>query len=327
MPSRSARSKNSRLLLFVIVAALGWAAWKVVTGGGGGPDPEQLAFRPLPYVNYGLKPSFTRRSERVLTSNALGYRGEEIEQPKPAGRFRILCLGGSTTYTSFTDDDATYPARLEAHLREARPDLDIEVVNGGVESYTSAESLANLAYRGLDLEPDMVVVYHAANDYRVRRYPDFDGGYTPYRRVWDGGTDDYEPGEGERAGGINVLVQHAPRAGGPSEEENARRHGAAVFRRNLLSIVGLARTHGIRPVLVTFATSDAACASPDLVRGVDEHNDVIRALCAEQSVPCIDFAPRMEQRAELWADCVHVTTEGADLKARLVAEELVGLLP
>ena len=66
MPSRSARSKNSRVLLLVVVVGLGWAAWRLVTGGGGGPDPEQLAFRPLPYVNYGLKPSFTRRSERVL---------------------------------------------------------------------------------------------------------------------------------------------------------------------------------------------------------------------------------------------------------------------
>ena len=60
--------------------------------------------------------------------------------------------------------------------------------------------------------------------------------------------------------------------------------------------------------------------------GIAEHNAVIRELCAAEGVPCIDFAPAMEQRADLWQDPVHVTPEGSALKARLIAGELVDQL-
>jgi lysophospholipase L1-like esterase len=327
MPStrKSSRPRQSRLLLLVIVVGLGWGAWRLVNGGA--PEYEALAIRPLPYVNYGWKPDRTRGGELVRTSNSDGFRGEQIERPKPDGRFRIVCLGGSTTYTSFVDDDQTYPVLLEAELRAALPDLDVEVINAGVESYTSAESLANLAFRCLDLEPDMVLIYHAANDVRPRRYPDFDAGYTPYRKVWDGSTDDFVKGAGE-LGGFNVFVQHPPRGGeatSAEQAENARRAGTAVFRRNMLSLIGLARVHGIQPVLVTMA-SNRQKSTQSLSAGISEHNAVIRELCAAEQVACIDFASRMEQREALWQDSVHVTPEGSALKARLIAEELIGQL-
>lgn len=325
MPSKSSRPQRSRVLLVVIVVLLGWGAWRLVQDGA--PDSEALAIRPLPYVNYGWKPNRTRQGELVRTSNSDGFRGPEIESPKPDGRFRIVCLGGSTTYTSFVNDDQTYPVLLEAALRKARPDLDVEVINAGVESYTSAESLANLAFRCLDFDPDMVVIYHGANDFRPRRYPDFDSAYTPYRKVWGGSTDQYVKQDGE-LGGINGFIQHPPRGGEgtPAEQaENADRAGTEVFRRNLVSLIGVARAHGIQPALVTLAYSDSDCPS-GLAAGIREHNEVIREVCAEQQVPCLDFAPLMEQRPDLWQDAVHVTPAGAEVKARLIAQELLGQL-
>ncbi|MDG2150137.1 MAG: GDSL-type esterase/lipase family protein [Planctomycetota bacterium] len=325
MPSKSSRPQKSRVLLMAIVLLLGWGAWRLTEGGA--PDFEDLAIRPLPYVNYGWKPNRTRQGELVRSSNSDGFRGPEIERPKPEGRFRIVCLGGSTTYTSFVNDDETYPVLLEAELREARPDLDVEVINAGVESYTSAESLANLAFRCLDFEPDMVVIYHAANDFRPRRYPDFDSAYTPYRKVWDGATDEYVKQGGE-LGGINGFIQHPPSSGQetPTEQaENASRAGTEAFRRNLVSLIGVARAHEIQPVLVTLAWSDSDCP-PGLAAGIREHNEVIREVCAEQQVPCLDFAPLMEQGGELWQDAVHVTPAGAEVKAQLIAQELLGQL-
>ncbi len=326
MPSRSSRPKNSRLVLVVILGLLGWGAWSMVNGGGA-PDYDKLAIRPLPYVNYGWKADFTRQGEWVRSTNPDGFRGDEIVRPKPAGTFRIVCLGGSTTYTSFVDDDQTYPVLLEQELSEAFPQRKFEVINAGVESYTSAESVANLAFRCLDFEADMIVVYHAANDVRPRRYPDFDAGYTSYRKLWDGRTDNYVKREGE-LGGFNTFIQHPPNGGEQTEAqklENAARAGTRAFRNNLLSLVGLARVHGMQPVLVTMAASRSKCTA-DLASGIREHNDVIRSVCAEQGLPCIDFAPKMAQADELWRDAVHVTSEGSVLKAKLIAEELAGFL-
>jgi len=323
MPTSRQRPQRSRLGLVVVLGVMGWLVYMAVMGGfGSGPDYEKLAFRPLPYVVYGLKPDFERSNGS--RTNSVGFRGDEIEMPKPAGRFRILCLGGSTTYTSHVPDGQTYPELLEQELRTLKPEMDIEVINGGVESYTSAESLANLAYRCLEFEPDIVVVYHGANDYRPRRYPDFDAGYADYRQPWSGSTEGFEQRSGE-LGGINAFIQIPPRESSTSEAENARANGTQVYRRNLLSLIGVARVHGIQPVLVTFAPA-ADKISADAAGWIAEHNEVVRDLCQEQGVPCIDFAPRMTQRPGLWADEVHVTPEGAAIKARLIAEDLATYL-
>lgn len=329
MPSR--RPQRSRAGLFLIVAALGYGAYLLVFPGGG-PAYEDLAFRPLPYVNYGFKPDFTRSGPEVRTTNSDGFRGPEIARPKPAGVYRIVCLGGSTTYTSFTDDDQTYPVLLEQELEQRLPGRDFEVINAGVESYTSAESLANLAFRCLDFEPDAVLVYHGANDVRPRRYPEFDSGYTPYRKVWDGGTDDYVKRSGE-LGGINTFIQHPPVPEGTDPMANLADHGPAVFRRNLASLAGLARAHDVRPIFVTFAASDdfeladrGVAPDASLRAGIREHNGVMRALCTERGLDLVDFAPRMTLTREMFRDQVHVTPAGSALKARLIAEGLADLL-
>lgn len=57
----------------------------------------------LPYLNYTLSPDYEG-------NNGLGFRGPEIELPKPDGVFRIIAAGGSTTYGFFIESEETYPA-------------------------------------------------------------------------------------------------------------------------------------------------------------------------------------------------------------------------
>ena len=51
------------------------------------------------------------------------------------------------------------PAQLERELKNRIPNQTVEVVNFGVLQYTSAESFAAFALRGVDLHPDVVVIY------------------------------------------------------------------------------------------------------------------------------------------------------------------------
>lgn len=302
------------------------ASWAVATLGAvaeAGVPAEQVAFRPLPYVMFGLKPGFERQGERRRSSNAHGFRGPEIELPKPAGRTRILCLGGSTTYAFAVDDSDAYPRVLERRLREQGHDVD--VINAGVESYTSAESLANLLFRGLQLDPDIVLVYHAANDVRPRRYANFSEDYAHYRKAWEGGTASYRPQGGE-LGGINQFIQLPPPESTTDVATLLQVNTPAVFARHLTSLAAVTRAHGAVPVFVSFARSPEP-TDELLGAGIDEHNRALREVASRHDVTLIDLARSFPRDIALFVDDIHLGQEGNRLKAEAIAEGLAALLP
>lgn len=347
-PSRRPRRSRVGFLIYVVVLllltwqVLGWvkpnlvaltpvgflqASWAVATGGALPHDEElaeQIAYVPAPYVMYQPKPSFTRGGEPRRTTNRLGFRGPEIELPKPDGRTRILCLGGSTTYSFAVDDEHTYPVLLEAELRERYSWRDFEVINGGVESYTTAESLANLAHRGLQLEPDIVIIYHAPNDVRPRRYANFTPSYAHYRKPWGGSTAGYRDDVRGELGGINQFIQHAPPASDLDVPDLLALNPPTAYRRNLTSLVGVARAHGIRPVFVTFAGHPQP-GDAGLAQGIREHNAVMSALATEMGVHTIDLATVFPADAALFADDIHLLDAGNAAKAELIADGLAPL--
>ncbi len=122
-------------------------------------------YQPHRFLGYIPAPGFERGGNR---HNEWGFRGQPFPREKPLGEFRIFCLGGSTTYTSFVQDsDLSYPSLLEDELRQ-RGYSGIRVINAGVEGWTSHESLINFQLRILDFSPDLIVVYHAVNDLSAR---------------------------------------------------------------------------------------------------------------------------------------------------------------
>ncbi len=241
------------------------------------------------YLGYFPTPGWANGRNR---HNALGFRGGEIAWPKPAGEYRIVCLGGSTTYTSFQfDASESYPARLQDELR-ARGYENVAVINAGVEGWSSHESLVNLAMRVLPLEPDCVIVYHGINDIHSRIVwpPE---SYTDDNRGWkDPIIDDvYMPPWWEYSALIRVALVTAglrppqgaientinPRAGTSYElqfreqfmaatypqdifvahpvTEMIATNTPAVFERNLRNIARLTKGDGAEIVLATFAYS------------------------------------------------------------------------
>ena len=122
-------------------------------------------YSPHRYIGFYPTPDYIKGEDR---HNSLGYRGDEISMPKPDGQFRIACLGGSTTYTSEVNDyRKSYPYLLEKYLR-AQGHSDVTVINAGAGSWSSWESLINFELRVLDLDPDMIIVYHGINDISPR---------------------------------------------------------------------------------------------------------------------------------------------------------------
>lgn len=130
-------------------------------------------------VHHSLKPSRTfairhpdgEGSIRV-TLNGLGLRGSEPTVPKPAGVFRILCLGDELTLAQQTLENETFCSLLQQQLGQ-RLERRVEVLNAGVPEYCPLLSYLRMKHELLGLAPDLVVVNFdmgdVADDHHYRR--------------------------------------------------------------------------------------------------------------------------------------------------------------
>jgi len=158
----------------------------------GDKDGDKLPrYLTLPYLGYVPNPGYVK--EGVLQHNDAGYRGTKVPLRK-TGTFRVLCLGGSTTYGLGVDrPDQSYPAQLDsilvAHFRNdeilSKKYSGAEVINAGLEAGTSAEELEQYLFKYRYYRPDVVVVHSGVNDAQIMNNTetDFQLDYTDYRRL------------------------------------------------------------------------------------------------------------------------------------------------
>ncbi|MEP7121123.1 MAG: SGNH/GDSL hydrolase family protein [Byssovorax sp.] len=97
-----------------------------------------------------------------VKTNALGFRGDEIDRVAPPGRQRIVAIGDSVTDGFFADNDATFPAQLQRYLRAAG--RDVEVINAARGGGSIDKEYAILREHGFPLQPDVVVLTFVTND-------------------------------------------------------------------------------------------------------------------------------------------------------------------
>jgi lysophospholipase L1-like esterase len=310
------------------------------------------------YLPFIPTPGWSRGKNR---HNSLGYRGEEVAVPKPRGVFRIAVLGGSTIYTVEVDDyRESFPYQLQQELRRNRP--AIEVVNAGCPMYSSWESLMNLELRVLDLQPDLVMVYHGINDVHARLvYPgsayvgDNSGSRRPYdppeESLWDRsallriartdlGFRAHETGQlyfrtfhgvpTNHAEDFRQQVLEGTYPSGVFEQRTAQEmlhsNVPTYFARNLRNMVAISRMNHAEAVLLTFAWSphfqDPRVSSAEYQSAYEEQNALVLDICREHEVPCYDLSREMPRDPGLWTDGRHVNARGAAVKARLVARFL-----
>lgn len=101
-----------------------------------------------------------------FTTESHGLRCRtEVVTPKPAGLYRIFCMGGSTTECAYLDDADAWPALIEAELTARFPDERIQVASAGVSGATSADHVTQLARDLLPLEPDCILLMCGLNDH------------------------------------------------------------------------------------------------------------------------------------------------------------------
>jgi lysophospholipase L1-like esterase len=150
-------------------------------------SPQQSTiFEGDPLLLWRLKPNldhvywdFTN-----VSTNAQSFRADYPIGRKPAGTFRIVCLGDSVTFgyrvppvwpekpMDFNPEWQPYPMLLEKELRKANPNRSIEVFPMAVPGYTSHQGLAWLRRDIGYLQPDMVIASFGWNDASLSDAPD-----------------------------------------------------------------------------------------------------------------------------------------------------------
>ncbi len=105
--------------------------------------------------------------------NSHGFRSEEMSKQKPDGVYRIFVLGGSTVLSRGTSFEKTSSKLLEKLLQQHFPHKKIEVINAGVDGYTSEHSLIQYLFKIKDFAPDMIVMWHGINDWYYSCTPSY----------------------------------------------------------------------------------------------------------------------------------------------------------
>jgi len=303
------------------------------------------------YSAYALKPGYERAGfERI---NALGLRGPEVATPKPPDTYRIVAVGGSTTFGVYLPWQSAYPYQLQEVLRKRFGTDRIEVINAGLTGSTAAETYHRLPTQILPLQPDMVIVYHAFNDLLPRVFNDYQDDYYHFRR-----SDPNNPPGLTRF----YLYRLALRALSPSyfhenynlanivwktenlphtDTQRARNFLTSdnrAFRMNMDNVVTLLQAKNIDVVLASFALEPDIWHWQEIIPpylwelGIGANNEVIRELATQHAAPLVPFAEAPFARGSadygepLFDDSIHMGPEGNRFKAEVFADTVAPLL-
>ncbi len=121
-----------------------------------------------------------------IDHNSQGYRGKAVPMDHTSDIYRILCLGGSTTYGwTVRHAESTYPAQLELLMNEHPPAgyRAVEVINGGAPYATSAEMLAYYHFKFHYYKPDLVILNEGGNDAEAMMEPNYQPDYSNWRQA------------------------------------------------------------------------------------------------------------------------------------------------
>jgi len=352
------------LLLLFITAELGLRA--LARQSDYVPRPRLPVLADHFLLGQALIPGASYESDLARVAvNSLGFRGPEFSPEKPTGTFRIFALGGATTFGHFpsiSSDATTYPARLETLLNAEKLDTAViryEVINAGVPGYSVRTSLQNLAARILFFDPDMIVVYHGADD--LARYGAEDDLVRPlldsFARSGPGAVCfDCLLGWSYAMQGLRYSLDGWSKAGAPRSHSSAG-EGERVwtpdsrypeaYRRDLRNLVTVARANAIRSVLtapsiaITQDTDFARLSREEVAMRLNEplpghgaipvaarygmfqlYSEILREVAESEGAIFVDANAVIPKTPEYHWDYRHLTDHGAALLAEIIHRKL-----
>jgi lysophospholipase L1-like esterase len=331
--------------------------WRSPSVAGGAMDNVGGLYMHHPLLGPIPRPgAVVSTGETEVHVNSLGFRGEDFETGKPGSWMRILCLGGSTTFDPrVTRDDKTWPSQLQGLLRARHGVPRAEVVNGAVSGYSLARTIVDFSLRSLDVQPDWVVCAPGVDDIALPP-----GVGASFGAVDPSGISPSDAPWWRRILACSALYREMDERllqsrrrrfgnnlGAPIARSDVLDPDAlAAFDRNLQTLVGICRAHGIRLALVTARTAyapmqpvdeqyrlarDDLMAHPHLsLHGLylayHEINQRIRRIAGSYDLILIDQAQELPAGEMHFKDSIHFNDAGSAALAYLAADRLAPAL-
>ena len=293
---------------------------------------------PHPFSLFMPKPRYAAHG--MQQHNSLGFRSSELSAEK--GCCRIVCMGGSTTYSWSEKDVAyTYPSQLERLLEQSGGNVD--VINAGLPMGTSAEALATLQFRVLPLEPDLVILHLGLNDIHPTLLPDYKADYSHDRNAWTaprasalrqhnyllnsatarllvvmylrqvGMRQAFEPSY--------IVPEHWNFAKYWKSGEEIAPERFVGFRNNIRSMLAICAANDVEVVISrTNVQAGFGAQFPAFEQAYARNLDVIKR-CAGEFANCLYMETGdLPLTDDMFVDACHLTRDGLAVKARAFAE-------
>lgn len=342
------------------------------------PDPHERLLQTFPRVNQYIRMEFPRDFHATtipepglpgmegtthFSTNNMGFRGDSLITPKPAGEFRVFMVGGSTTECFYLDDHDAINAVVQRELEKLSPQLHARVYGVGNSGAASDDHVAVIANRLVHLQPDLVVVFCGINDLARAAvgfdYLHYTDHYPPLhiprwkhlllssqivRRIFYLRTR-IDPTDVEIQQSMTKTTNYGTKVAlerSAPETNEPPRTDLDSYRRNLESMVGLARVHGFDLIFMTQQTTwdssvDKNAAAWHWMRyrdgktysesamnaAMERYNETMREVAQQDSVGLFDTARVIPKSLEYFYDDCHFNPRGASEAgvglARLIA--------
>lgn len=268
----------------------------------------------------------------IVSTNAQSFRADYPIGTKPAGTFRVVCLGDSVTFgyrvppawpdkpKDYNPEWLPYPMLLEKELRKANPNRAIEVFPMAVPGYTSHQGLAWLR-RDIDyLKPDVVLASFGWNDASVSDVPDrgaIDTRWFPVTIRW--------------------LIDHSQtfahltrwlrsRSGPPPKKPvPVPRVSEGEYVENFDAIVNVAREHGAAMIVIGAPYRDSTTNPPE-AELMTRYRTALKSSMQKSQTPYLEILELTEAAGSVnqgfFGELIHPNHIGH----RLMASELLKLM-
>ena len=306
---------------------------------------NQTLFEPHVYLGVALKKNVQLKYKGLtFTHSKNGFRGSSSGQAKQ--RFRILAIGGSTTYGIGVSDDQTWPVQLQKVLND-----QVEVFNMGVPGYSTVENIIQTEFLVPDLAPDLIILHVGLNDMQSMHSAGLVGDYSNYHgpRTFANLGQCYLT-QLPRVGIIRmaaVLLQqfnlfprchfHRQKLGGVQSGE-IDSTALEIYRRNIETLLNLSRQFHASVVfapqlLLNEKVADGSYAwwipfipKEKLIEVLAAYNETARQVATEHGALFVESILSHEWRAEDFLDTSHLNAVANKIFAALVAEAISPLL-
>lgn len=260
----------------------------------------------------------------ALRTNNLGWRDDDVVLPKPAGTYRIACVGGSCVAEGASTAH-TWPNLVEQALQQGAS-CPVDVVNCGVFAVNTGAEKKRL-YDYLELQPDLLITYDGQNEFgtlfgqwKQEKHPCI--AFLKKSKFINGPLNRFLlPPRGKMLADMRATSIANLKA---MRDVLARKHVAMAlcsFARPDTTLCTRAERDFLDWNTRTFWTdSDIMYASYCVL--LDRYNAELKAFCEREHVYYVPVAEELRGGLDDFVDICHMTQKGIEAKAEIIARHL-----